>query len=123
MSFFESTGIVGIPLVAVLSIVLVQIGWVVRGRLRRREEPADGSRVSAILVVGVLGACIGILATFVGIWVSAGAITSAGEVSTALVWSMIRVAMTPSIMGFAILSVASVAWIVLHYWGARRLQV
>lgn len=110
----------GIPLIAVLVIVLAQIGWVVHGRLRRSEEPANGLRVGAILVVGVLGACIGILATFVGIWVSAGAITSAGDVSTALVWSMIRVAMTPSIMGFAILGVASVAWIVLHYWGAGR---
>lgn len=123
MSFFESTGIVGVPLLVILAIVLAQIGWVLHGRLRRREEPVDGSRVGAILVVGVLGACIGILATFVGIWVSAGAITSAGEVSTTLVWSMIRVAMTPSIMGFAILGVASVAWIVLHYWGARRVHV
>ena len=123
MSFFEQSGIVGVPLLLVLLVVVAQIGWAVHARVRRREEPADASRVGAILVVGVLGACIGILATFIGLWVSAGAITSAGEVSTALVWSMIRVAMTPSIMGFAILGVASVAWIVLHYWGARRLQV
>lgn len=123
MSFFEQSGIVGVPLLLVLFIVVAQIGWVVHGRLRRREEPADGSRVGAILVVGVLGACIGLVATLVGIWVSAGAITSAGDVGTSLVWSMIRVAMTPSIMGFAILGVASVAWIALHYWGARRLHV
>ena len=123
MSFFEQSGIVGVPLLLVLLIVVAQIGWVVRARLRRSEYPADGSRVGAILVTGVVGACIGLLATLIGVWVSAGAITSAGDVGTALVWSMIRVAMTPSIMGFAILAVASVAWIVLHYWGARRLHV
>lgn len=122
MSIFEQSGIVGVPLLLVLLIVVAQVAWVVRARLRRSEDPADGSRVGAILVTGVVGACIGLLATLIGVWVSAGAITSAGEVSTALVWSMIRLAMTPSIMGFAILGVAAIAWIVLHYWGARRLH-
>ena len=120
MSFFAQSGIVGVPLLVLLLVVLAQVAWVVRGRLRRSEGPADGSRVGAILVVGVVGACIGLLATLIGVWVGAGVITSAGEGSTALAWSMIRVAMTPSIMGFSILGVASVAWIVLHYWGARR---
>lgn len=123
MSFFQSTGIVGIPLLVILLIVLLQVGWAVRGRVRGVPDSAAGSRIGAILVVGVMGACIGLLGTLIGVWVSAGTITSAGEVSTALVWSMIRLALTPSIMGFFILGVASIAWIGLHYLGARRMAV
>ena len=119
MSFFQSSGIVGIPLALVLILLLIQLARVVSARVRRGADGVVASQLGAILVLGVVGACLGVLGTLVGVWVSAGAITVAGEVSAALVWSMIRVALTPAIMGFFILGVASVAWLVLHYWSTR----
>ena len=115
MSLFQSSGIVGIPLVVVFVLVLIQLARVVTARVRRGAEGIVAPQLGPILVLGVVGACLGTVGTLVGIWVSAGAITVAGEVSAALVWSMIRVALTPSIMGFFILGVASVAWLALHY--------
>ena len=120
MSFFQSSGIVGIPLALVLILVLIQLARVVSARVRLGAHGVVASQLGAILVLGVVGACLGMLGTLVGIWVSAGAITAAGEVSAALVWSMIRVALTPAIMGFFILGVASIGWLVLHYWSGNR---
>ena len=119
MSFFQSSGIVGIPLALVLILVLIQVARVVSARVRRGADVVVASQLGAMLVLGVVGACLGVFGTLVGIWVSAGAITVAGEVSAALVWSMIRVALTPAIMGFFILGVASIGWLVLHYWSGR----
>ena len=116
MSFFQSSGIVGIPLVVVFVLVLIQLARVVTARVRRGSDGSVAPQLGPILVLGVLGACLGTVGTLVGTWVSAGAITVAGEVSAALVWSMIRVALTPAIMGFFILGVASIGWLVLHYW-------
>jgi len=62
------------------------------------------------------------IGTLVGIWQTSGLISAAGEVGTVLVWSMIRVAMTPSIIGFSILTIASVAWLVLHCWNSRGVR-
>ena len=101
MSFFQSSGIVGIPLALVFVLVLIQLARVVTAWVRRGAEGIVAPQLGPILVLGVVGACLGTVGTLVGIWVSAGAITVAGEVSAALVWSMIRVALTPAIMGFS----------------------
>ena len=119
MLFLQSAGIVGIPLVFVLLALLTQVGRATHVRLRHRERTKVEGSHCEILVVGIVGACVGLLGTFVGVWVSAGAITTAGQIGTALAWSMIRVALVPSIIGFAILAVASIAWIMLHYWDRR----
>ena len=123
MSFFRSAGIVGIPLALVMILVLIEVARAVSARVRRGPDGAVASQFGPILVLGVVGACLGVFGTLAGIRVSAGAITVAGEVSAALVWSMIRVALTPAIMGFFILGVASVAWLVLHYWSGRSAGV
>ena len=116
--FYES-GITGIPHFALLLLVLAQIGRVIHAKARHPGERTVNTQFAAILVLGVLAACVGIIGTLVGLWQTSGLITAAGEVGTVLVWSMIRVAMTPSIIGFSILTIASVAWLVLHYWNGR----
>ena len=121
-TLFGQSGITGIPHFALLLLVLVQIGRVVHAKARRPGERIADSQFAAILVLGVVAACVGMIGTLVGIWQTSGLISAAGEVGTVLVWSMIRVAMTPSIIGFSILTIASAAWLVLHYWnsgGAR----
>ena len=118
-SLFAQSGIVGPPLLVVLVLLLGQVGRVVHGRVRGRPEGPGHSQLGAILVLGVVGACIGLLGTLVGMWHTAGWFTAAGEVPVALVWSSIRVGLTPSIIGFAILSIASAAWLALHYRSAR----
>lgn len=118
-SLFAQSGIVGPPLLVVLVLALGQVGRVTRARVRGRPEGRGHSQLGAILVLGVVGACIGLLGTLVGMWHTAGWFATAGEVPVALVWSSIRVALTPSIIGFAILSIASVAWLALHYRPGR----
>jgi len=118
-SLFAQSGIVGPPLLVVLVLALGQAGRVIHARVRGRPEGCGHSQLGAILVLGVIGACIGVLGTLVGMWHTAGWFTTAGEVPVALVWSSIRVALTPSIIGFAILSIASVAWLALHYRPGR----
>ena len=118
-SLFAQSGIVGPPLLVVLVLVLGQVGRVVHARARGRPDDFGHSQLAAILVLGVVGACIGLLGTLIGMWHTAGWFTTAGEVPVALVWSSIRVGLTPSIIGFAILSIASVAWLALHYRPGR----
>ena len=118
-TLFHQSGITGIPHFALLVLVLAQIGRVVHAKARRPGEHIADTQYAAILVLGVVAACVGMIGTLVGIWHTSGLISAAGEVGTVLVWSMIRVAMTPSIIGFSILTIASVAWLVLHYWNGR----
>lgn len=118
-TLFLQSGVTGIPHVALLVLVLAQIGRAALAMARRPGERIADTRFAAILVLGVLAACVGIIGTLVGIWQTSGLITAAGEIGTVLVWSMIRVAMTPSIIGFSILAIASVAWLVLHYWNGH----
>lgn len=118
-SLFAQSGIVGSPLLVVLFLLLGQVGRVVHARVRGRPEAHGHSQLGAVLVLGVVGACVGVLGTLIGMWHTAGWFTNAGEVPVRLVWSSIRVALTPSIIGFAILSIASVAWLALHYRPGR----
>ena len=118
-TLFHESGITGIPHCALLLLVLAQVGRVIHAKARRPGRRIADTQFAAILVLGVLAACVGIIGTLVGIWQTSGLVAAAGEVGTVLVWSMMRVAMTPSIIGFSILTIASVAWLVLHYWNGR----
>lgn len=122
MEFFRSLGVIGIPLVIVLLLLLVHLGRTIRDWRQLGAEAAATPRIHTLLVLGVLGACLGVLGTLVGVWMAAGAIAAAGEVSPALAWGGIRVALTSSIFGFLILGIAAIAWLGLQYAEGRRSQ-
>ncbi len=119
MSFISSLGVIQYPLWIVLALVLFQIGRATTD-LVRREAAVDGLRIHSILILGALAACVGVLGSLVGVWMAADFISRAGDVSPALVWSGIQVALGSSIVGFLILGLASVAWLALQYTAARR---
>lgn len=123
MSFLGSLGVVGIPLFIVLVLMLLQVGRVIGDSMRLGPDRVVPPRIHSVLVLGVLGACLGVLGTLVGVWVTAGVIADAGQVSTRIAWGGIRVALTPSILGFFILGLASCAWLGLQYADGRRGRV
>jgi len=116
MSFIQSLGIIQYPLWIVLILTLVQT---VRSTaaLARREDA--GSHSHSVLVLGALGACLGILGSLMGVRVTAGAIVDAGQVSAAVAWDAVGLAVGPSIFGFFVLGLASVAWLALQYAAGR----
>lgn len=122
MSFLNSLGVIQYPIWIVLILMLVQIGRATVDQFRP-GVPVAGLRIHSILVLGSLAACLGVLGSLVGVWMAAELISRAGDVSPSLVWSGIRIALGSSIVGFLILGLASVAWLVLQYLTARRQPV
>ena len=117
LSFIESLGIIQYPLWIVLILTLVQTVRCAAG-LARAEGSTSPSRSHSVLVLGGLGASLGLLGSLMGLRVTAGAITAAGEVSAAVAWDGVSLALGPSIFGFFVLGLASVAWLALQY-GSR----
>ena len=102
MSVFEQSGIVGVPLRSFYHVV-AQVAWVVRARCggaripRARELGGSWSQESWELHRAARDPY--------RVWVSAARSPAAGEVSRRSSGALIRLAMTPSIMG------------VRHFWG------
>lgn len=119
MSFLSSLGVIQYPIWIVLILMLVQIGRATVDQ-SRPDVPVAGLRIHSILVLGALAACLGVLGSLVGVWMAAELIARAGDVSPSLAWSGIGVALGSSIVGFLILGLAAVAWLVLQYATARR---
>ncbi len=117
-SFIQSLGIIQYPLWIVLILTLVQT---VRctAALVRREDPGSPLSSHSVLVLGALGACLGILGSLMGVHVTAGAIVGAGQVSAAVAWGAVGLAVGPSIFGFFVLGLASVGWLALQYAAGR----
>lgn len=117
MSFMNSLGPIQYPLWIVLLLTLVQI---VRStvELVRSETPSPLRRHS-ILVLGTLGACLGVLGTLIGVHVMSRVIAEAGDVAATTAWNGVRVALGPSIVGLFVLGLASVAWLALQYVAGR----
>ena len=120
MSFFEEIGFIRYPLLVVLVFMLVQTGRGIFDLTRTRLADGATLRIHSILVLGVLGACLGLIGTLVGVYLAAGYIERAGEVSTSLVWGGIKVALGSSVVGFLMLGFGSIAWLVLQYARGRR---
>ncbi|MCY3547615.1 MAG: hypothetical protein OXH49_12115 [Gemmatimonadetes bacterium] len=118
MSFIQSLGIIQYPLWIVLILTLIQT---VRctAALVRREDAGSPLRSHSVLVLGALGACLGILGSLIGVRVTAGAIVDAGQVSAAVAWEAMGLAVGPSIFGFFLLGLAAVAWLALQYAAGR----
>lgn len=119
MAFIQSLGSIQYPLWIVVLLMIVQIA---RGiaELVRSDGPGSPLRTHSILVLGVLGACVGMLGSLIGTRVVADAVTRAGEVPPDVAWSGIGVALGPSVFGFSLLGVAAVVWLGLQYVAGLR---
>lgn len=86
-------------------------------------DPVIETGIDAILFWGAWAVVVGLLGTFVGIYQAAGVISSAGigDVSAALVWGGIRVALTTTLFGLLVFTVASLGWIGLRTRYRRQL--
>lgn len=119
MSFLESLGPIQYPLWIVVLLMLVQIVRSI-AELVRSDGPGSLLRTHSILVLGVLGACVGVLGSLIGIGVVADVMADAGTVDAPTAWSGFGVALGPSVVGFFLLGVAAVVWLGLQYAAGRR---
>ena len=119
MSFIESLGLIQYPLWIVALLMLVQIARSI-AELVRSDGPGSPLRTHSILVLGVLGACVGVLGSLIGIGVVADVVVRAGAVDAPTAWSGVGVALGPSVVGFFLLGVAAVVWLALRYVAGRR---
>ncbi|MFW6088750.1 MAG: MotA/TolQ/ExbB proton channel family protein [Gemmatimonadota bacterium] len=110
----------------VILAVTILIGVIgVRSWLRMRRldgpDPVVETGIDAILFWGVWVVVVGLLGTFVGIYQAASVIAgpAAGQAGAALVWGGIKVALTPTLFGLLVFSLAALAWIALRT-GYRR---
>ena len=119
MSFIESLGLIQYPLWIVALLMLVQIARSI-AELVRSNGPGSPLRTHSILVLGVLGACVGVLGSLIGVRVVADVVVRAGTVDAGTAWSGVGVALGPSVVGFFVLGVAAVVWLGLQYVAGRR---
>ncbi|HSM08087.1 MAG TPA: MotA/TolQ/ExbB proton channel family protein, partial [Gemmatimonadota bacterium] len=67
--------------------------------------------IDAVLFWGVWVVVIGLLGTFVGIYQAAGALEMVGGAASAsLIWGGIKVALTTTLFGLLVFSVAALLW-------------
>ena len=117
-AFFAQMGIWFYPMLVTALLEIIQIGRVaaaVGSDARVGPRPSSG----AILALGGLNGALGLLGTVMGVFLAAGVIESAASISPPVVWAGIRVALSTSIFGLALLALALVAWLVIRYLEAR----
>jgi len=112
--FFHDMGVIRWPMYVGALFMLAQIG---RAAFTARRSSADRSAMTVhrILVWGVLNALLGILGTVLGLALTGRVVERMGaDVSPALLAGGIRVALSTSIFGLALLTLAVVAWLILQ---------
>lgn len=111
--FFTNMGVMRFPMYLGAVFMFVQIARAVA--LRVRGAAARGMTVHTILVWGGLNGLLGILGTVLGLSVTGMSIEHAGgNASPALIAGGIRIALSTSIFGLLLLTVAVVAWLALQ---------
>jgi len=101
-----------LSLLFVVGLTLLSAGRLLRpGALPDRYTKAW---IDAILFWGVFAVICGVLGTLVGISIAAGYIEQAGEVTSALVWGGVKVALSTSVFGALILAFAALLWFALQ---------
>lgn len=96
--------------VAVLSIKKIFELFIQRGLTKIQLE----SGVNAILFWGGISAVIGLLGSFSGIFIAAGYLAKASDISPAIVWAGIQVALITTIFGLIIFIIAGILWFILR---------
>lgn len=115
-SIWLSLGYIRYPLTFSLLVVILMAGW--SGIRLFRSDAAPDLRtkawVDAVLFWGVFAMITGVLGTLIGIIIAAQVIEAAGEISTALLWGGIKVALFSTAYGALILGFAALLWFALQ---------
>jgi biopolymer transport protein ExbB/TolQ len=121
MEFFRQGGFFMWPIlvVAIVILVLAVRAWM-RTRALTAPDAVVETGVDAVLFWGVWVLAVGLLGTFTGIYLAAGAIERAGAVSPAMIWGGVRVALTTTLAGFLVFSVAALLWLGLRLMYRRK---
>jgi len=121
MNFFREGGLFMWP---ILIIAIVILGLAIRSwaRIRSLEGPDAvlETTVDAVLFWGVWVLVVGLLGTFTGIYLAAGAIERAPAINPALIWGGVRVALTTTVSGFVVFTVAALLWMGLRFMFRRK---
>lgn len=120
-TFFAEMGVMRWPLLLAMVFMFFQIGraaWQILG-----GKEADAMTLHAVLVWGALCALLGVLGTVVGMSIAAGAIEVASSSSPGLIWGGMRVALSTTVFGLLLLTLAVVAWLGLYILRGRRVRV
>jgi uncharacterized membrane protein len=96
------------PMLLVTAIIVILAVWAVL-RIRRAQGPdaVVETGIDAVLFWGAWVVVVGLLGTFVGIYLAAGFIEQAGSTNPSLVWGGIKVALIPTLFGLLVFSVES----------------
>lgn len=122
ITFIREGGVIMWPLLLVTLVVGV---LAVRSWLRLRGGAASGVTVAtgidAVLFWGAYAVVLGVLGTLMGITQAAGAIEQMGQVSAALAWGGIKIAISTTIYGLLVFAIALLLWFWLRVRHRRQL--
>lgn len=117
-TFFAEMGAMRWPLLLAMVFMFFQIGraaWQILG-----GKGTDAMTLHAVLVWGALCALLGVLGTVVGMSLAARAVESASTVSPSLLWGGLRVALTTTVFGLLLLTLAVLSWLALYFVRGRQ---
>lgn len=75
-----------------------------------------------VLVWGFLCALLGVLGTVVGLTIAADSVSRAGSASPVLIWGGVKVALSTTVFGLCLLTVAVVAWLAVGFFQRRNAE-
>jgi len=118
-AFIQEMGVMRYPLFLAALFLFIQIGYAAWALRVPSVGRGDAMKLHAVLVWGGLCALLGVLGTVVGLSVAAGAISRAAAVSPAVIWGGVKVALSTTVVGLVLLTVAVLAWLALG-WARSR---
>lgn len=111
--FFSNMGFIQWPMYVATVFMAVQIA---RAALETRKPVVSRSPMTrhTILIWGVLNALLGVLGTALGLTLAGESIQHAGSLSAPVLAGGIKIALSSTVFGLLLLTVAIVAWLVLQ---------
>lgn len=110
-NFFADMGLIRWPMLIAAAFLLLQIARAVASA----RNPTGAVRARhAVLVWGLLNALLGVLGTVLGLAVAARSVAQAGRIEPTVLGGGLQIALSPSILGLLLLTLAVVAWLVLQ---------
>jgi len=118
---FSNMGIMRWPITFCLVMVAV---LAVRAAMRIRagqpdQKAAARATIDGSLFWGAYAVALGVLGTVAGFMQAAQAVESVGQVDTRLVWGGVKVALSTTVYGLVIFTVAALVWFGLRQWHRR----
>jgi len=117
-TFFAQMGIWAYPMLLVTVLLAVQIIRVVLGG-RKGDPSGSAPSPDALLALGALSGILGLLGTAVGISLAAGVIEGASSLSPQVIAGGVKVALSTTVFGLFLFTLALVAWMVFRFVGRR----